>query len=156
MNCTNAQVAIIESDELQDRRQHQRVDIPAAAVVAGQSGENPHVVTTRILNLSQSGANVVSETRFDSDTLWLAFTTDERLILEAEVVWRDDTTDSDCEFYYGVRFIRSLREDEFVEVINVLKSQPVQEIKLAPTLRQREESLYSLFRGHSPQGARSK
>ncbi len=155
MTCSTAQIGINADADVQDRRQHPRVDIPAAAVVAGQPGENPHVVTTRIVNLSQSGANLASESRFDNDTLWLAFSTDERLILEAEVVWRDDADFDGAEFNYGVRFIRTLREEEFVEVINSLKTQRVHEPKLAPTLRQREESLYSLFRGHSPRGARA-
>jgi len=155
MNCSSELSGVNDAVMQLDRRQHARVDIPAAAVVVGQPGENPRVLTSRILNLSQSGANIASESRISEERLWLAFTADERLILEAEVVWFDDTTSEDDEFNYGLRFVRSLQEQEFIEVMKELKTQPQATTKLNTTLRQREESLYSLFRGHSPQGARA-
>lgn len=155
MNCATAHPNLDEVGTNSDRRQHPRVDIPAATIVVGHLGENPQVVTSRITNLSQTGANIVSESPIEGEGIWIAFTQDERLILETEIVWSDDSTSMDGEFNYGVRFTRSLQEQELVEVIDELRKQPKVDPDLTPTLRQREESLFSLFRGHTPQGART-
>ena len=155
MSCSPVLNGVNASEIQTDRREHMRVDIPAAAVVVGQPGENPQVLTTRICNLSQSGASIVSDTRIDQERLWLAFTADERLILESELVWTDDEAEDGDEFHYGVRFLRSLQEHEFLEVIKELQTQPKVTSEINPSLRQREESLFSLFRGHSPKGARA-
>ncbi|MCA9075656.1 MAG: PilZ domain-containing protein [Planctomycetaceae bacterium] len=156
MNCATAHLDSCETPSVSDRRQHARVDIPAAAIVVGHPGENPQVVTSRILNVSQTGANIVSESPIEGEHLWVAFTADERLILETEIVWSDDSETDDGGNNYGVRFTNSLTEQEFVDVLNELKQQPQEDPELTPTLRQREESLFSLFRGHNPKGAKSK
>lgn len=137
-----------------ERRVHERWEIPAALVPVGQRAESPRVMNSRILNLSVAGARLCCDEPIDSDHIWLAFSTERRMIVEAEVIWSDFATEGPHRIVYGVSFTRMLSEAEFSRVIDSLAEQVSDPDRLGPSIREREESLFTLFRGHSPQGAR--
>ncbi|MBX3438830.1 MAG: PilZ domain-containing protein [Planctomycetaceae bacterium] len=137
-----------------DRRTRPRQDIPAAVVPIGHSGQSAKLVTARILNLSVAGAKLSCDAPLDADRIWLAFTTERRMTLEAEIIWSDFATKGPHEVVYGVSFTRMLSEAEFTRLVETLTAQGQQPHEVAPSAREREESLFSLFRGHSPQGAK--
>ncbi|MGD9857331.1 MAG: PilZ domain-containing protein [Planctomycetaceae bacterium] len=137
-----------------ERRSHARLDIPAAVVPLGHQAESPRVLNSRILNLSVSGAKLCCDTPIDTDRIWLAFSAERRMIVEAEIIWSDFASQGPHEIVYGISFTRMLSESEFVRLVDSLAQQEVDPAKLSPSIREREESLFTLFRGHTPQGAR--
>ncbi len=111
-------------------------------------------MTSRIMNLSVSGAKLCCDEPIDCDRIWLAFSADRRMIVEAEIIWTDYATAGPDAILYGVNFTRMLSEAEFVRLADTLTEQENDSDACALSVREREESLFALFRGHTPQGAK--
>ncbi len=137
-----------------ERRANPRNEIPAALVPIGPQAGSREVIVSQIMNLSVSGAKLCCDEPIGCDRIWLAFNADRRMIVEAEIIWSDYATAGPNAVTYGVNFTRMLSEAEFVRLVDTLAEQEEAPDACDLSAREREESLFELFRGHTPQGAK--
>ena len=134
-------------------RADHRLDIPAAVVPIRQPDTSRRVMASRIINVSLGSAKLCCDEPIDSDRIWLAFNSERPMTVEADILWTDLASPGPVEILYGVRYTRMISRTEFRRLVDSLWEQEDNSSMLFTSVRSRE-SLFSLFRGHSPRGAR--
>lgn len=147
----------IRSAAATERQMNPNAEIPGSIVPIVHRADPPQFMSCRILNLFSRGARLRCEAPLSCDRVLLTYTADRHMIVEADVVWSDFASAGPDDVVYGVSFDRVLSSSDFTELIGSLTLLELGDEldALVPSSRELEESLFALFRGHSPQGARS-